>query len=397
VSRSLTTGLPFDNHRSTPIAAIGAFAQLLGRANVDYLWMWDEYSGWFPGNLWRPDNTPMAQIMEPNSTYDPFLLAASALAHNPDIGVRISTDAIRSAPAELLRKMLTLANATTGKVVCALGSGELRQTKPFGYKRAEGLKRLEDVLKLTRRLYDEPGPWSESTNFWDFQNATIGHERPQIRPEFWALGGGPALLDIAARYADGLEVAAPQTQRTPEEFAELVNLVRGKVAQYGRDPNAFGFGVWSACVCHEDPDMIDRVLDNPLIRYFAGMFGRLDHARWADDGETPLMPAGWHYALKWAPFEQSDDEVNRIAAAVPQSMARKAFHVGTPDDMVKLHRSFIDAGADFVGIADMGPLVLGLEEGAASTVRLLDVLSQLKPTAHARSRSITTATESMRR
>lgn len=379
MTRAVTTGYPFDNHRSTPISAIGDFAKAIDAGGVvDFLWLWDELSGWFPGELWAETNTPAAAFIEPNSTYDPFVQGAFALAHAPNLNLRLSTDAVRSAPAELLRKVLTLANGTTGQVVCAIGAGELRQTKPFGYKRAEGLKRLEDVFKLIRKLYDEPGPWSEETNFWSYKNATLGTERPARRPEFWALGGGPVLLDIAAKYADGFEVATPQSKRTPEEFAEVVQMMRKKVEGFGRDPDAFGFGIWNICVCHDDPDAIEQVLANPLIKYFAAQFGRLDTSQWAEEGETPVMPDGWHYAMKWAPFEQTAEEVDRIVQATPPSMSRKAYHVGTPAEMTKLNQEFIEAGADFVGILDMTPLALGPVEGQESLRRFSQVFANLK-------------------
>ena len=220
------TGYPLDNHRTTPIPAFAQFARAVHDSpNIDYLWLWDELSGWFPGKLWTTENTPAADFIDGDSTYDPFVQAAIALAHNPDANIRLSTDAIRGGPAELLRKVLTLSNATSGNVVVAVGAGELRQTKPFGYKRTEGLQRLEDILQLVRRLYDEPQPWTQETNFWHLKNATIGKHRPEKRPEFWALGGGPVLLDIAARYADGFEAATPQAIQTPEEFSETVEAI----------------------------------------------------------------------------------------------------------------------------------------------------------------------------
>jgi len=378
----IETALPFDNHRDTPIAMTQEFTKAIAATGVvDYLWLWDELSGWFPGNLWTAENNPAAAVMDSNSTCDPFVQAAFALAAEPTMNVRLSTDAVRSAPAELLRKVMTLANGTEGKVVCAVGAGELRQTKPFGYKRSEGLKRLEDVLRLMRRLYDEPDPWTDAGNFWHYKNATIGTQRPANRPEFWALGGGPMLLDIAAHYADGFEVATPQSIRTPEEFAETVMEMREKVEGHGRDPDEFGFGIWNICVCHDDEDGIEEVLANPLVKYFAGQFGRLDTSQWVEEGETPVMPDGWHYAMKWAPFEQSDEEVQRIVRETTPSMTRKAFHVGTPDQLRELNASFVEAGASFIGMLDMTPLALGPEQAQQSVRRHCEMFAGLKESA----------------
>jgi phthiodiolone/phenolphthiodiolone dimycocerosates ketoreductase len=99
---------------------------------------------------------------------------------------------------------------------------------------------------------------------------------------------------------------------------------------------------------------------------------------WSQEGETPVMPDGWHYAIKWAPFEQTDAEVQRIVDATPLSMARKAFHVGTPAEMAALNAQFVEAGADFVGWLDMTPLALGPAEAPESLRRCAEVSAAIK-------------------
>lgn len=378
MQRKIETAIPFDNHRSTPLAAIGPYADQLHNGGIDYLWLWDELSRWFHSSLWRPENTPMASVVDMDSTFDPFIEAAFALAHNPRMGIRVTTDGLRSGPAELLRRILTLQHAAEGKVVCAIGAGELRQTKPFGYKRSEGLARMEDTFHLIRALYDSTEPLNYEGKHWNYKNAFIGNTRPRQRPEFWALGGGPQLLDIAARYADGFEAAVPMGFRSPEEFGATVKTVREKVESYGRDPAKFGFGIWFHCVMHEDPDVITAVLDNPILKFWGGMLGRLDQTQWLEEGFTPLMPEGWHYATKWTPYEQTEAEVSSIIARVPHEMARKGFHCGTPAQLTKLCREYVDAGASFVGMLDLTPLVLGPLEGQQSVRRGIEMFTALK-------------------
>jgi phthiodiolone/phenolphthiodiolone dimycocerosates ketoreductase len=378
MTRPIEFAYPFDNHRTTPPGMTGAFADALMAAGIDYLWLWDELSGWFPGELWTTENTPAAAFIDSNATHDPFVLGAFALAHNPKTNLRLSTDAVRSAPAELLRRILTLAHGTEGQVTLAIGAGELRQTKPFGYKRSQGLKRLEDVFSLIRQLIEAEEPITYEGHHWHYKNATMGHTLPERMPEFWALGGGPTLLDIAARYADGFEVASPQAFRTADEVADVVKEMRDKVEGYGRDPDEFGFGIWNICVCHDDPDVIDQVLDNPLVKYFAGQFGRLNAASWRDEGFEPVMPDDWHYAMKWAPFEQTQEEIDRIVSAVPREMARKAFHVGSPSELAELNKQFAQAGVTFFGQLDMTPLVLGPEDGPESLRRTAQISEALK-------------------
>jgi len=157
----------------------------------------------------------------------------------------------------LLRKMMSLGNPTTGKTVIAICAGELRQTRRFGFKRTEGLARMDDLFKLIHLLCENNGPVDFEGNRWIFTNATLGTTRPVTRPEFWALGGGPKLLDIAAEYADGFEMAVPQSTSTPEQFAAIVTMMRDK-----------------------------RIQSNPLAKYFVGQFGRLNVDDWKAEGET---------------------------------------------------------------------------------------------------------------
>jgi phthiodiolone/phenolphthiodiolone dimycocerosates ketoreductase len=177
----LKTAIPVDNHRDTPPTAIRQFTEVLATAGVDYAWFWDELSGWWPGDLWTPETTPLASMLDMNSTTDPFVEAAIALSETPDIGIRLTTDAIRANPAELMRKLMTLANTCTRDVVIAVGAGELRQTKPFGYRRREGLERLEDLLVLMRRLWDEEEPFDFEGHHWTFKKAFLGRQRPAQR------------------------------------------------------------------------------------------------------------------------------------------------------------------------------------------------------------------------
>jgi phthiodiolone/phenolphthiodiolone dimycocerosates ketoreductase len=376
--RNLETAIPFDHHRSTPVATVKPFVQGLLAADVDYLWLFDEFSGWFPPDLWTAANTPAAPLMDPNSTYDPFVLGGYAAAHAPTMGLRLTTDAVRAAPAELLRKMMSLANATSGKTAIAIGAGDLRQAKPFGHKRSEGLARMEDLFRLMHLLYERDEPISFEGNHWIFENASLGTSRPQNRPEFWALGGGPRLLDIAARYADGLEAAVPQAIVTPERYADTVKLMRHKVEHVGRDPEAFGFGIWLICIIHEDDSVIDRIVDNPLMKYFAAQFGRFNTDDWTAEGEQSVMAPGYHYALHWQPSGQTSDEIGRITASVPHSMARKAFATGSPAEISSMLGAYRDAGANFVGIIDLAPLVLGPAAAQNSLQRAADMLRNLK-------------------
>ncbi|MFG1609485.1 hypothetical protein [Actinoplanes sp. NPDC049265] len=92
MSLPFTTGLPVDNHRVTSPAAVATFARTVGASpDVDYLWFWDEMTGWFHRSLWKPENAPAAAVLDNNSTHDALVEAAFALGANPAAGARITT------------------------------------------------------------------------------------------------------------------------------------------------------------------------------------------------------------------------------------------------------------------------------------------------------------------
>ncbi|OBH11145.1 LLM class flavin-dependent oxidoreductase [Mycobacterium sp. E1747] len=357
----MTTGIPIDNHRATPLAQVGELAKTLGaKPEFDYLWFFDEISGWFHRSLWVPENAPMASVRDNNSTHDPFIEAAFALAANPDAGIRLTADAVRTRPGEMVRSLMSLGSAAQrqGQVVYVMGAGESRQIRPLGYPSGQGLGRLEDLFRLYHLLWERDEPFSFEGNHWRLDHAYLGETRPAVRPEYWALGGGPKLISIAARYADGLEAAAPNTFVTPDDWARMVTDVRNKVEAAGRDPDAFGFGLWLGCQIHEDRDVLEASYENPCMKYLAAILGRFNQSDWRRDGIEPVMPDDWHYARRWLPFKQSADEVRKIVDAVPPDMVRKAAYGGSPAQIASIAQEFVDAGATYVGLIDFMPLVL---------------------------------------
>lgn len=378
------TGLPADNHRAGLPSAVSELARTIGASpDVDFLWFWDEISGWFHKSLWVAENAPISAVIDNNSTHDPMLLAMCALVANSEVGVRVTADAVRSRPAELYRSLMTLSSAVTEGpgVVCTLGAGELRQTGPLGYKRSEGLARMEDIFRLSHLLWERHEPFDFDGNFWHFEQAYLGADRPERRPELWALGGGPRLIDIAARYADGLEAGVPNVFCNVDDWAKQVANVRAAVERHGRDPEAFGFGIWLGCLINDDAEVIERAFDNPCLKYYAGVLGRFNQGDWAREGIDSVMPSGFHYATTWLPFSETAQEVDRIVSSVPPEMVRKSVYSGSPEDIAEIAQEFVDAGATFVGVVDVLPMMLPLSDLATAPQRWLQVCAALKQSA----------------
>jgi len=115
-----------------------------------------------------------ARMPDMDSWPDVLAMSAYAVAPTPGIGTAVSLDALRRGPAELMQTMLTLSNLTRGRSIFMIGAGEQKQAKPFGWKRGEGLKRLEDSLQIFRRFWEEDGPISFQGHFWELRDAWLG-------------------------------------------------------------------------------------------------------------------------------------------------------------------------------------------------------------------------------
>jgi phthiodiolone/phenolphthiodiolone dimycocerosates ketoreductase len=176
------------------------------------------------------------------------------------------------------------------------------------------------------------------------------------------MGGGPTLRDIATKYADGLVTLAPNVFATPEEWAKEVADLKVKLERNGRDPDDFDFALWIMTMQHDDPDVLERALANPLTLWLAGVFGRLNQRDWEREGEVAAFPADWHYALRLLPAQMTRAEVDAVNARVTPSMARKSFLCGPTREVAATIQDFIDAGATYVSTYDMTSFYLPLEE-----------------------------------
>jgi len=378
MANRLTTSIYLPMYRNLSPRMAGQLAQQYEATGVvDQMITADQLTSWFPRALWRPDVTAMAEMVPDCDSFpDAFQTAAFAAAATERLGVAVSTDAIRRGPAELMQTMLTLASATEGDATLCLGAGEVKHAKPFGYRRSEGLARLEDHLRLYRMLWECDGPFDFDGNVWHYRKAWLGSARP-YRPKVWAMGGGPKLIELAAAHADGLLTLAPGAFPTPEDFARMVTSVKQLLERQGRDPEAFDFGVWSVVLLHDDPGVIDAAFDNPLVKWLA-IAGRLHQGDWRRAGLEPIAADDWHYALHLLPAEMSQADIDAFLGNVTKAHAEKSYISGTSKEVSQRLSEYVDAGATWVGFIDFAPCVLPLDEMLTAIGRSFDVCSQLK-------------------
>lgn len=378
--RPIETALPIPMDRGFPLSALAQLAKGVQQSGaVDYFHVPDQLQSWFPPNLWNLHNCPSAAMMpDPDSNADPSAIAAWAAAAAPGMGLTLSTDAIRRGPAELMQTMLTLGYMSEGRAILQLGAGEIKNTAPYGWARNEGLRRYEDHLRYYDAFWKSNGDVTLDGHFWKFKNATIGHTRAH-RPRTWALGGGPKLVDLATSYADGFATMVPNVIATPERFGEFVANTRRSLDTKGRDPHDFDFCPWTFVMIHDDPSVIARAFDNPLVKWMVAIFGRFNNADWAEHGIESAFPADWHYSLKLLPNWITDTaEVDRILARVTRPMFEKTFLLGNAEQVAAQIQPYIDAGATHIDLISLLGLALELDDAQADFGRQIEVCARIK-------------------
>jgi phthiodiolone/phenolphthiodiolone dimycocerosates ketoreductase len=377
--RVARTAIPVTIDRNFAATMFGETVKAVHSSGVvDDVQMWDQLTSWWPRSLWTPENTPMAQVIpDVDSFPDVFVYAGYAAAMAPGIGTALSSDGLRRGPGEMMQTMLSLANITEGQSIFMLGAGEVKQARPFGWKRSEGLARLEDQLKIFDMFWKSDGPVTFEGNHWKLDRAWLGCAK-NYKPKVWALGGGPKLIDMATSYADGFATMVPLVSSSVEQWAETVSSMKQELERKGRDPEAFDFGVYGAALLHENEDVIDRALDTRLVRFVGAIMGRINQRDWDKEGIEPPMPRDWHYALKLLPTWMSEGEIDEILGRVTREISEKTWLYGAPKQVAETLAEYVDAGATWVSIIDLLPPVLEPADAQNALGRSIEVCRQLK-------------------
>jgi phthiodiolone/phenolphthiodiolone dimycocerosates ketoreductase len=131
-------------------------------------------------------------------------------------------------------------------------------------------------------------------------------------------------------------------------------------------------------LCHEDEVVIDRALDNPVVRWEAAIWGRFNNADWAKEGIESAFPADWHYAMKFKPMKISAAEAQEILGRTSRQMAETCMLHGTPAQVAEQLKPFVDQGVNWFSLTDFLPIVLDPDDAARSHERTLEIARILK-------------------
>ena len=186
-------------------------------AGFHALWISDHYHPWID-----------------EQGHSPFVWSViGAIAATTDLPVTtgVTCPTLRIHPAVVAHAAATSAVMLDGRFVLGVGSGEALNEHILGdaWPPAEiRLEMLEEAVEVMRRLWSEDGFVTHRGRYYTVDNARL-YTRPDVPPQVYVSGFGPAATKLAARIGDGYVTTSPDT--------ELLGLFReesgGKPAQAG--------------------------------------------------------------------------------------------------------------------------------------------------------------------
>lgn len=241
------------------------------RLGFDSVWVSDHF--FTSLERYGGDDRPRGSL-EPLTT----LAALAPLTERVRLGTLVLSTGFRH-PAVLAKSATAIDLLSDGRLDLGLGAGWYEpEYGAFGYRFGAPGERfgvLEETLEVLRRLFGPDEPVSYEGSRFSL-HAAYNHPRPAqpTGPPVWVGGkGGPRLLGLAARLADGWNTA---WRWTPEAYGERVAAARRACERVGRDPATLRLSLGLFTVLGED--------ERDLARRYASMAERLP------DGVATKMP-----------------------------------------------------------------------------------------------------------
>ena len=233
--------------------AVAGVAERAERLGFDAVWMSDH----FFSTLERYGGGPERYgSLEPLAT----LAGLAARAERVRLGTLVLSAGFRH-PAILAKAATAIDRLSGGRMEIGMGAGWFEEEYeafglPFGSV-GERFDLLEETLGYLGALFGPEPASFDGTRF--SLDGAYNHPRPvqEPRPPILVGGkGGPRLLRLAARYADGWNTV---WRWTPEAYAPLADAARETCEREGRDPASFRLSLGLFTVVGEsEADLANR-------------------------------------------------------------------------------------------------------------------------------------------
>jgi probable F420-dependent oxidoreductase len=241
----------------------------------DSVWVSDHF--FYSFARYGADPAPIASL-EPLTT----LAGVAAVTDRVRLGTFVLCAAFRH-PALLAKAATSIDLVSGGRLDLGLGAGWLAEEfEAFGYRFGSAGERfavLEEAVEVLEQLFG-----GEAVTY-DGPTVTLREAvlrpAPDRPPPLWVGGkGGPRLLRLAARLADGWNVV---WRMSPDAYAEKVSDVRAACEAEGRDPASFGLSVGLYSLIGEDDAAARAAFDRGRAAAPGNAMGADDYETWRAD------------------------------------------------------------------------------------------------------------------
>jgi probable F420-dependent oxidoreductase len=259
----------------TSFAAVARWATRAEELGFDSVWVSDHF--FYSFARYGGDPTPIPSL-EPLTT----LAGIAAVTHRVRIGTLVLCAPFRH-PALLARTAASIDLLSGGRLDLGLGAGWMREEfEAFGYRFGEIGERfdaLEESLEVLRRLF------GGDPVTYDGPSATLRDAvlapAPERPPAVWVGGkGGPRLLRLAARLADGWNTV---WRLPPNGYADKLPAVRAACDEAGRDPATFGLSVGLYSLIGQDEAAAQAAFERGRAAAPGDAMAGDDYASWRAD------------------------------------------------------------------------------------------------------------------
>lgn len=362
LSAFVRTTLPFDIARPPS----------LDDGRYHSLFFPDHFVSFWADALWTPEFTDLATVSPSPHRYLETMSvigAAAALTQRTRL-VTMVTDTARRHPALLAQTAVTLGHLSRGRFILGIGCGERENAVPYGIPFDRPVGRFEEALKVMRLLWETDGPVSFEGRFFRLDHARLdtepyGGELPKI----WVGAGGPRMLELTGRWGDGW---VPPGTTTPEDYARCLAILRASAERAGRDPAKITPAGLTTCLIGE-PEEIDEMLRAPLVRsYVLQMPASVVRLH----GYAHPCGENWGGYIDMDPHGLTRERIHQLLDATPVGLIRKLIISGTPKEVARRLKGFVDAGMQIGCLLDYSALA-GLKFAAASPAKQRETEDEL--------------------
>lgn len=298
----------------------------------------EQTQSWIFQSIW-PLCEPSIDAPDYEAFYDTFVLAGAAAMRTEKLRMSLVTDPYRRAPSVLAQTLLTLDQASKGRIHIMIGAGEDKQFLPHGLERTKPrYERVEECIRVVKALLRTTKPLTLEGKFWPQKDALLAAPlyNPDKPPMVGMVGGGPTAMKVAGRVADCLGTYSPGAYGNDlGAFEQDLATMRAEAERVGRDPKSIPVTAGPISILCENDDQVARAYASPFTRSTVlNLTPTASHwKKWGSE-----HPLGDEYCLSGphrATLFPDKDDLLKVLAKVKDHDIDQMLFIGTPEDVAK--------------------------------------------------------------